>query len=64
MINGTKISRKTESTTDHFSDTVHGVTTTTSITDFETDDTTNQRRATRSVGLSGSSHEINVPSFV
>ncbi|AJR14780.1 cytoplasmic membrane protein [Leptospira interrogans serovar Linhai str. 56609] len=58
VINGTKISRKTESTTDHFSDTVHGVTTTTSITDFETDDTTNQRRATRSVGLSGSSHEI------
>ncbi|OQM33887.1 hypothetical protein DV38_00200, partial [Leptospira interrogans] len=57
-INGTKISRKTESTTDHFSDTVHGVTTTTSITDFETDDTTNQRRTTRSVGLSGSSHEI------
>ncbi|WP_016761880.1 SpvB/TcaC N-terminal domain-containing protein, partial [Leptospira kirschneri] len=58
VINGTKISRKTESTTDHFSDTVHGVTTTTSITDFETDDTTNQRRATRSVTNSGSSHEI------
>ncbi|EMN63277.1 RHS repeat protein, partial [Leptospira interrogans serovar Pyrogenes str. R168] len=37
---------------------MHGVTTTTSVTDFETDDTTNQRRATRSVGLSGSSHEI------
>ncbi|EMO74171.1 hypothetical protein LEP1GSC127_3386 [Leptospira kirschneri str. 200801925] len=58
VISGTKISRKTESTTDHFSDSVHGVTTTTSITDFETDDTTNERRATRSVTNSGSSHEI------
>ncbi|EMO81102.1 hypothetical protein LEP1GSC126_0662 [Leptospira kirschneri str. 200801774] len=58
VISGTKISRKSESTTDHFSDSVHGVTTTTSITDFETDDTTNQRRATRSVTNSGSSHEI------
>ncbi|WP_347815000.1 RHS repeat domain-containing protein [Leptospira noguchii] len=58
IINGTKISRKSESTTDHFSDSVHGVTTTTSITDFETDDTTNQRRATRQTSLAGSSHEI------
>ncbi|TGN14482.1 hypothetical protein EHR03_03465, partial [Leptospira mayottensis] len=55
---GAKISRKTDSVTDHFSDSVHGVTTTTSVTDFETDDTTNQRRATRSVTFSGSSHEI------
>ncbi|EKO76506.1 hypothetical protein LEP1GSC068_1342 [Leptospira sp. Fiocruz LV3954] len=44
---GTKISRKTDIVTDHFSDAVHGVMTTTSVTDFETDDTTNQRRATR-----------------
>ncbi|MFA4793237.1 SpvB/TcaC N-terminal domain-containing protein [Leptospira kirschneri] len=58
FLSGAKISRKTESTTDHFNDTVHGVTTTTSITDFETDDTTNQRRATQSVTFSGSSHEI------
>ncbi|WP_162267425.1 hypothetical protein, partial [Leptospira alstonii] len=58
VLNGAKISRKTETTTDHFTDAVHGVTTTTSITDFETDDTTNQRRATRSVTFSGSSHEI------
>ncbi|MCL8267601.1 hypothetical protein M9Y82_13335 [Leptospira weilii] len=58
ILNGTKLSRKTESTTDHFTDSVHGVTTTTSITDFETDDTTNQRRAIRSVAFSGSSHEI------
>ncbi|EMY13574.1 RHS repeat-associated core domain protein [Leptospira weilii str. Ecochallenge] len=58
ILNGAKISRKTESTTDHFTDTVHGVTSTTSVTDFETDDTTNQRRATRSVAFSGSSHEI------
>ncbi|KXZ29959.1 hypothetical protein AYB33_02555 [Leptospira santarosai] len=58
VISGTKISRKTESVTDHFSDSVHGVTTTTNATDFETDDTTNQRRATRSVTFSGSSHEI------
>ncbi|WP_235594082.1 SpvB/TcaC N-terminal domain-containing protein [Leptospira interrogans] len=58
VLNGAKISRKTESTTDHFTDSIHGVTTTTSITDFETDDTTNQRRATRSVAFSGSSHEI------
>ncbi|EMJ93443.1 SpvB/TcaC N-terminal domain-containing protein [Leptospira alstonii] len=58
VISGTKISRKTDTTTDHFTDTVHGVTTTTSIIDFETDDTTNQRRATRSVTFSGSSHEI------
>ncbi|UOG63005.1 hypothetical protein MAL04_11365 [Leptospira noguchii] len=55
---GSKISRKTVSLTDHFSDAVHGVTTTTEVTDFETDDTTNQRRATRSVTFSGSSHEI------
>ncbi|OLY65159.1 hypothetical protein BWD11_05330 [Leptospira santarosai serovar Grippotyphosa] len=58
VLDGAKIRRKTESVTDHFSDAVHGVTTTTSITDFETDDTTNQRRATRSVTFSGSSHEI------
>ncbi|WP_061218192.1 SpvB/TcaC N-terminal domain-containing protein [Leptospira weilii] len=58
ILNGAKISRKTEVSTDHFTDTVHGVTTTTSSTDFETDDTTNQRRATRSVTFSGSSHEI------
>ncbi|UOG36276.1 hypothetical protein MAL01_19415 (plasmid) [Leptospira noguchii] len=58
VLNGTKISRKTESVTDHFSDSVHGVTTTTNITDFETDDTTNQRRATRQTSLAGSSHEI------
>ncbi|WP_275477601.1 RHS repeat domain-containing protein, partial [Leptospira santarosai] len=58
VISGTKISRKTESVTDHFSDSVHGVTTTANVTDFETDDTTNQRRATRSVANSGSSHEI------
>ncbi|WP_029778701.1 SpvB/TcaC N-terminal domain-containing protein [Leptospira kirschneri] len=58
IISGTKISRKTDTITDHFTDTVHGVTTTTSITDFETDDTTNQRRATRSITFSGSSHEI------
>ncbi|WP_244265096.1 SpvB/TcaC N-terminal domain-containing protein [Leptospira alexanderi] len=58
VLNGTKLSRKTDTTTDHFTDTVHGVTTTTSVTDFETDDTTNQRRATRSVTFSGSSHEI------
>ncbi|WP_032927083.1 SpvB/TcaC N-terminal domain-containing protein [Leptospira santarosai] len=58
ILNGAKISRKTDSTTDHFSDAVHGVTTTTNITDFETDDTTNQRRATRSVTFNGSSHEI------
>ncbi|WP_235592866.1 SpvB/TcaC N-terminal domain-containing protein [Leptospira interrogans] len=58
IISGTKISRKTDTTTDHFTDTVHGITTTTSVTDFETDDTTNQRRATRSVTFSGSSHEI------
>ncbi|WP_082270510.1 SpvB/TcaC N-terminal domain-containing protein [Leptospira interrogans] len=58
VLNGAKISRKTESITDHFTDTVHSVTTTTSVTDFETDDTTNQRRATRSVTFSGSSHEI------
>ncbi|WP_232422267.1 SpvB/TcaC N-terminal domain-containing protein [Leptospira interrogans] len=58
VLNGAKISRKTDTTTDHFTDTVHGVTTTTSVTDFETDDTTNQRRATRSVTFSGSSHEI------
>ncbi|EMY76557.1 virulence plasmid 65kDa B protein [Leptospira weilii serovar Ranarum str. ICFT] len=57
-ISGTKISRKTDTTTDHFSDTVHGVTSTTNITDFDTDDTTNQRRTTRSVANSGSSHEI------
>ncbi|AZQ04234.1 SpvB/TcaC N-terminal domain-containing protein [Leptospira mayottensis] len=58
VFSGAKISRKTDSVTDHFSDSVHGVTTTTSVTDFETDDTTNQRRATRSVTFSGSSHEI------
>ncbi|UML79774.1 SpvB/TcaC N-terminal domain-containing protein [Leptospira kirschneri] len=58
ILNGAKISRKTDSVTDHFTDTVHGVTTTTSITDFETDDITNQRRATRSVAFAGSSHEI------
>ncbi|ONF83288.1 SpvB/TcaC N-terminal domain-containing protein [Leptospira santarosai] len=58
VLNGAKISRKTESVTDHFNDAVHGVTTTTAVTDFETDDTTNQRRATRSVAFSGSSHEI------
>ncbi|MBF3377050.1 hypothetical protein ISU90_08675 [Leptospira borgpetersenii serovar Balcanica] len=58
VLSGAKISRKTDSTTDHFSDSVHGVTTTTSITDFETDDTTNQRRATRQTNLAGSSHEI------
>ncbi|EMO71043.1 hypothetical protein LEP1GSC130_1538 [Leptospira santarosai str. 200403458] len=55
---GTKISRKTDIVTDHFSDAVHGVTTTTSITDFETDDTTNQRRATRQTNFAGSSHEV------
>ncbi|UOG62592.1 SpvB/TcaC N-terminal domain-containing protein [Leptospira noguchii] len=58
VLNGSKIRRKTESVTDHFSDSVHGVTTTTNITDFETDDTTNQRRATRQTSLAGSSHEI------
>ncbi|ASV12350.1 hypothetical protein B2G51_12380 [Leptospira santarosai] len=58
VLDGTKIRRKTDIVTDHFSDSVHGVTTTTSITDFETDDTTNQRRATRSVTFSGSSHEV------
>ncbi|MGQ2872872.1 hypothetical protein ACT533_20300, partial [Leptospira santarosai] len=58
VISGTKISRKTDIVTDHFSDAVHGVTTTTSITDFETDDTTNQRRATRQTNFAGSSHEV------
>ncbi|EMO21338.1 virulence plasmid 65kDa B protein [Leptospira santarosai str. HAI134] len=58
VISGTKISRKTENVTDHFSDAVHGVTTTTSVTDFETDDTTNQRRATRQTNFAGSSHEV------
>ncbi|WP_407936729.1 SpvB/TcaC N-terminal domain-containing protein [Leptospira santarosai] len=58
VLDGTKIRRKTDIVTDHFSDAVHGVTTTTSVTDFETDDTTNQRRATRSVTFSGSSHEV------
>ncbi|TGN11801.1 hypothetical protein EHR03_06420, partial [Leptospira mayottensis] len=54
---GAKISRKTDSVTDHFSDSVHGVTTTINSTDFETDDTTNQRRATRQVSFSGSANE-------
>ncbi|MDI7196059.1 SpvB/TcaC N-terminal domain-containing protein, partial [Leptospira santarosai] len=58
ILDGSKISRKIDIVTDHFSDAVHGVTTTTSITDFETDDTTNQRRATRAVTNSGSSHEV------
>ncbi|WP_083865753.1 SpvB/TcaC N-terminal domain-containing protein, partial [Leptospira sp. Fiocruz LV4135] len=58
ILDGSKIRRKTDIVTDHFSDAVHGVTTTTSVTDFETDDTTNQRRATRSVTFSGSSHEV------
>ncbi|WP_267894771.1 RHS repeat-associated core domain-containing protein [Leptospira santarosai] len=58
VLDGTKIRRKTDIVTDHFSDAVHGVTSTTSITDFETDDTTNQRRATRQTSLAGSSHEI------
>ncbi|WP_254844210.1 SpvB/TcaC N-terminal domain-containing protein [Leptospira santarosai] len=58
ILDGAKIRRKTDIVTDHFSDAVHGVTTTTGVTDFETDDTTNQRRATRSVTFSGSSHEI------
>ncbi|MDI7237873.1 RHS repeat-associated core domain-containing protein [Leptospira santarosai] len=58
ILDGSKISRKTDIVTDHFSDAVHGVTTTTSITDFETDDTTNQRRATRQTNFAGSSHEV------
>ncbi|WP_282993069.1 SpvB/TcaC N-terminal domain-containing protein [Leptospira santarosai] len=58
VLDGAKIRRKTDIVTDHFSDAVHGVTSTTSITDFETDDTTNQRRATRQTSLAGSSHEI------
>ncbi|EMM86577.1 virulence plasmid 65kDa B protein [Leptospira santarosai str. 2000027870] len=58
ILDGSKIRRKTENVTDHFSDAVHGVTTTTSITDFETDDTTNQRRATRQTNFAGSSHEV------
>ncbi|UZN08982.1 hypothetical protein M5D10_03960 [Leptospira santarosai] len=58
ILDGSKIRRKSDNVTDHFSDAVHGVTTTTSITDFETDDTTNQRRATRQTNFDGSSHEI------
>ncbi|WP_081385975.1 SpvB/TcaC N-terminal domain-containing protein [Leptospira santarosai] len=58
VLDGAKIRRKTDIVTDHFSDAVHGVTTTTSITDFETDDTTNQRRATRQTNFAGSSHEV------
>ncbi|AXR62415.1 hypothetical protein DQM68_09055 [Leptospira mayottensis] len=57
IFSGAKISRKTDSVTDHFSDSVHGVTTTINSTDFETDDTTNQRRATRQVSFSGSANE-------
>ncbi|EQA80440.1 virulence plasmid 65kDa B protein [Leptospira alstonii serovar Pingchang str. 80-412] len=55
VISGTKISRKTDSTTDHFTDAVHGVTTTISTTDFETDDTTNKEE--RLVPL----HSVGVP---
>ncbi|WP_406600534.1 SpvB/TcaC N-terminal domain-containing protein [Leptospira sanjuanensis] len=57
-LHGYKISGRTESTIDHFSDVSHGSVTISNSTDFETDDTTNQRRVTRSVTNSGSSHEI------
>ncbi|WP_243398024.1 SpvB/TcaC N-terminal domain-containing protein [Leptospira kmetyi] len=56
-LDGYKISRKTESSTDHFSDGAHSSVTISNSTDFETDDTTNQRRAARQVSFSGSAHE-------
>ncbi|TGK68080.1 hypothetical protein EHQ13_01490 [Leptospira gomenensis] len=58
IFDGSKILRKSSSTMDHFSDIAHGVTTTTEITDFETDDTTNQRRVARNTSFAGSSHEV------
>ncbi|WP_427854352.1 SpvB/TcaC N-terminal domain-containing protein [Leptospira tipperaryensis] len=57
ILDGYKIGRKTDSTTDHFSDGAHSSVTISNITDFETDDTSNQRRATRQVSFSGSVHE-------
>jgi RHS repeat-associated protein len=56
-VSGYYVTRKTETFTDHFSDTAHPSVTTTTITDFETDATTNQRRPVRIVGLEGTDFE-------
>ncbi|GBF40173.1 SpvB/TcaC N-terminal domain-containing protein [Leptospira johnsonii] len=57
IFNGYNLTKKTDVNTDHYADSAHVSQTFTSVTDFETDSTTNQTRPKKAVSLSGSSHE-------
>lgn len=57
IFNGYNLTKKTDVNTDHYADSAHISQIFTSVTDFETDSTTNQTRPKKSVSLSGSSHE-------
>uniref|UniRef100_UPI0004660BA7 RHS repeat-associated core domain-containing protein n=1 Tax=Leptospira licerasiae TaxID=447106 RepID=UPI0004660BA7 len=57
VFNGYNLTKKTDVSTDHYADSAHSSQSFTSVTDFETDSTTNQTRPKKTVSLSASSHE-------
>lgn len=57
VFDGYKIKSRTETDIDHYSDGAHPSESSTNLTEFETDNVTNQTRAKKSVSLVASSHE-------
>ncbi|PKA16775.1 hypothetical protein CH363_05060 [Leptospira haakeii] len=57
VFNGYNLTKKTDTNTDHYADSAHPSQSFTTVTDFETDSSSNQTRPKKTVSLSGSSHE-------
>ncbi len=57
-LDGYNITKRIQTTTDHYSDTAHSIQITSSSTDFETNSTTNQTRSKKVVSLSGTANEV------